>query len=116
MKNRKGFVSNSSSTSFVISSVEKPKLIVEIDLDAIAWGRASTKDELDDVYLRWYGYKTIEELFELEGSERYNICLDRINRGETVYFIDLDGADSGDIAEPFLRWKHSSVKKNFFDL
>jgi hypothetical protein len=87
---RLGYVSNSSSSSFIIASVDSPKLLVEIDVEKLTQGTITTLEELDEYFLdeRGSGYHdTLEEVLEEEWErEAYEKCKDYIDRGVTLYY------------------------------
>lgn len=90
MKQRKGFVSNSSSSSFIIASKEdNPKATVEIDLDEIIEDRAETLEELDAIFERDYCWRqTLEQALAADEflAELYAKCKDAIERGLCLHF------------------------------
>ncbi len=87
MKIRTSFVTNSSSSSFVIHSK-----------DVNIQNTISTKEELDKYIKSQYGWRdcTIEELMEEESEwlrEKYNKYLEWISSGEAIYFGSIDNED-----------------------
>jgi hypothetical protein len=100
MKIRNGFVSNSSSSSFIISSFESPKMTITIDLSAMS-EKIENKNQLDDYYLEEYEYETIEEFLKEESgglAEEYERVLSELNEGCTIYAGYVSN-DSGDTLE-----------------
>jgi hypothetical protein len=101
MKLRKGYVSNSSSSSFIVS-IPKGKendffIKVPVNLESYATHIIDTKEELDKEFtyrLEYWGNKEYVET-------NYNKCLEAINRGERVLLGDFD-SDSTDPVEHFL--------------
>jgi hypothetical protein len=113
MKTRLGFVSNSSSSSFIITKKNykkgkplKATLAVEIDLSDMIEEVITTKEELDNYIVDQYGwgeYNTLEKI--LEGNEfrksKYEKYLSLINEGSSICFGSAAN-DSGDPIEEFL--------------
>jgi len=111
-KKRQGFISNSSSSSFIISTnSSKQKITVEIDLiefikncgeyDESALGEVITnKDELDKYtqYRIGYSYETVEESLEKDDyfKEIYDDMLKEIENGKTIITCDV-GYDKTDL-------------------
>ena len=89
MKKRNGFVSNSSSSSFIFAMPKeyngKIKLTIEVDLTE--FGKVMrTKNNLDKWYLEQSGEPSLDELFKdaPELKEEYNECLKQMWEGKTV--------------------------------
>ena len=95
MKIRNGFVSNSSSSSFIVSCKDKNsakiKVEIEVDLYDHADTKVSTLKELDEHFIEQYGWggdTTLEKIFEdNEGlKEDYTKAKKSVERGELVLF------------------------------
>ena len=89
MKIRSGFVSNSSSSSFVVALPKdvKPELNIKIDLTKYIKGKISTIKELNE-----YWKKNRDEIDDL-----YERCRKSIDLGEVVYIGWFSDEDYGDI-------------------
>lgn len=92
MKLRVGFVSNSSSSSFIISSPNKrmksTKISIPVDLNQYVYHTASTEEEL----LRWFKDNYYDDMSDIENVEdswskrTFLKCLEEIKQGRTVHF------------------------------
>jgi hypothetical protein len=114
MKIRVGFVSNSSSSSFIISSFEKPKLTIEVDIEELSESIIDNKEKLDEYFLDYYDYKTIEEMLA-DGDplkKEYEKCLTELQLGSKIY-IGQVSSDSYEPIENLLYNSGLSGKKNF---
>lgn len=118
MKRRAGFVSNSSSSSFIISKKEDKelKVMVEMDLSKCVDKKLKTKKEVDEYILDRYGWNcTLQEVLDDEEyvAEIYHEMLAAIDRGEVVY--ELSGS-SEDYAGPGSYLYYTGTLKGFEDL
>ena len=100
MKLRTGFVSNSSSSSFIISRPKdsKASMTVEIDLEDFCNDIITTMQELDDYFLSEYSYKTISGMLtdDEHCKKLYNKCWASIQDGNEV-MIGRVSSDGGDV-------------------
>jgi len=99
MKTREGFISNSSSTSFIVGVKENTKIDLHIKVDLADYGDViTTKEELDEYYNdRYWQYDEDEEYWK----EEYNKCLAVIEAGEKLIIGDFSD-DSGDDLSAYL--------------
>jgi len=113
MKTRMGFVSNSSSSSFIIASKEKPKMIIEIDIEYIADKKITTEKELVEYLLEEYGYDTIEEFFDNEEWDKnnYDKCLKALEEGNFLYAGSI--SSDGETSEAYIYDNGWNGNKNF---
>jgi len=91
MKRRNCFVSNSSSSSFVVAVDPKKtkfNILIEVDLNEYVEDTITTMEQLD---ARW---KKEEEYGEMDEAE-YQKCAKAIKAGKTVFFgsFSTDGGD-----------------------
>ena len=106
MKIRTGFVSNSSSSSFIISSdaLEVPTITIEARVDTLENAKCiETEYELKEFFIERYYLKynmkngsSFEEALEIENiAKMYNYSLDKIKEGKVIWCFDAcsDGDD-----------------------
>lgn len=89
MKSRIGFVSNSSSSSFILSSPNRPMKInysISIPINDLIEHRIKTIPELDKYFLDYTGCKTMEEFKEGEDFlyQDYLECKKEIEKGRII--------------------------------
>lgn len=100
MKTRNSFVSNSSSSSFILALKDKKtrKITVhlEVNLDELTDRIISKPQELEEAWLSDYGYDDIDELFEDYGEnyrKRYEKCLEALEQGKTIMMGSVSNED-----------------------
>ena len=111
MKTRQGFVSNSSSSSFIVAAKDsKVKIEIEIDLEDYCKGYYGsdvtifkTRESLTAYYLSNYYVGSIEKLSESDpiGFKDYQRCLTEIESGKTVY-VGSASSESDDGVEQMI--------------
>ena len=88
MKIRTGFVSNSSSSSFVVATKadkKELKIQVELTLDHLVNKVIKTEKQWEEYCLENYGFETLQELFEDKYySPKYLGGLNEIKAGKTL--------------------------------
>jgi hypothetical protein len=92
MKCRNGFVSNSSSSSFIVASNPKKtkfKILVEVDLNEYVDNTITTMEELD-------AHKKKEEEYGEFDEAQYKKCAKAIKAGKTVFFGSFSTDDGDD--------------------
>jgi hypothetical protein len=97
MKTRQGFVSNSSSSSFVLVSVPTRKTYISITREMEDIGtRIDTKVELDKYYLEFSGCSDMDEVMEDDWLGRqYRACVNALSQGNVVWLCEVC-SDTGD--------------------
>ncbi len=89
MKTRNGFVSNLSSSSFIVSfKGDKTKVLINIEIDLANYGKIiSSKKELLNYYKNIYEYKSEKRILSYErkyGWNHYKLMLDEIEKGNKI--------------------------------
>jgi hypothetical protein len=94
MKRRQGFVSNSSSSSFIIAvdkDVENKDIRIEISIEDCIEKRLSTIEEVQKYFLDQYGEadQTFGDMLVAEGewfSAQYDMCVEEIENEREIIF------------------------------
>jgi hypothetical protein len=99
MKIRNGFVSNSSSSSFVVAVKDTTKIKLEIDVDLADYADKiiATEQELKDYFEYEYGDDYLEDSW---AADKFKDCLRAIEAGNKVIFGSCDS--DGEALEQFL--------------
>lgn len=85
MKIRSGYVSNSSSSSFIVATDGDPIVTVRIDLTKFISKTLTTKEEILEWYLDDYGYTEEELLGDRYHKPKYEAMLKAIENGKKIY-------------------------------
>jgi hypothetical protein len=94
MKRREGFVSNSSSSSFILGvnkNVNNEDIKIEITIEECIDKRISTIEEVKTHFVEYYGWAdcTWEDILEDSGEwmeSRYAECVECIENGQDIIF------------------------------
>jgi len=99
MKTRKGFVSNSSSTSFIVGVEDNTEIELHIKVDLARYGDViDNKEELDEYFQdRYWQYDEDEEYWK----EEYDKCIAVLEAGKKLIIGDFSD-DAGDDLSGFL--------------
>ena len=87
MKIRNGFVSNSSSSSFIVASKKGSKVKLTLEVDLAEYGdKIETIEQLNEYFITERYQKNIEDMISKDGyeAERYNKCVKAIKEDKVV--------------------------------
>jgi predicted Holliday junction resolvase-like endonuclease len=88
MKVRSGFVSNSSSSSFIVAVEGNTKVTLKVEVDLAELGKIlKTEDDVRDAFNEYWGKEEMEE--DEWVAEKYRKCVDAIKNGKIVIFGDV---------------------------
>jgi len=95
MKIRNGFVSNSSSSSFIIAGKKAPRMTIDVDISSLVEYTINNKVELDEYFIDQYCYESIEEMKSEDKwvSDNYDNCLKELDKGNTIYAGEVSSDD-----------------------
>jgi hypothetical protein len=116
MIKRKGWVSNSSSSSFIISTKENKslKVMVEMDLSKCVEETLTTKEEVEKyvIYQHGWGDTTLKEVLKDSEyiEEQYNDMIKAIDNCEVVYVLS---GSSDDYDDPVGSYLYNNGVKGF---
>lgn len=117
MKIRNGFVSNSSSSSFIISSKDKPKAIIEIDIEKMSSKIIRNKSELEKYLLEEHAYNHYKSIEGFLADDKYNRevyeqLMKELEKGNTIYCGSVS-SDGDDGLENYVYYSGWGKNKNF---
>ena len=109
MKTRRGFISNSSSSSFIVAAKNdksfKCKMEIEVDLTDFQEQIIKTQEELQAYYFELYGAKTLKEFEEQAGPNmlgNYQRALKSLQEGNIILIGQVSSEDIDNPLEIYL--------------
>ncbi|MFH1547157.1 MAG: hypothetical protein ABIC57_01590 [bacterium] len=97
MKIRSGFVSNSSSSSFIVATDGRTKVTFQVEVDLSSFGDViKTEEELSAWFENEYGETWETEKYYDEERKRYDKCVEMLNAGKII----ITGCVSNEGYEP----------------
>lgn len=115
LKYRTGFVSNSSSSSFVLANkTGNTKTTIEVDLEDLFETTITTVKELDAYYLEhntWRSHNTLEKILEDEYiKDEYQKSKEKLSEGYTLFMGSVGNDDENPLSYYFYQEGFGGIK------